>query len=101
MPDKSNENKWDRGIDFKRNVTIMLIVIGLAIIVFVIFVGTLENKRSEPSNENLTGNRMSVHGVGLYPSENGNNTLHLITHQGLFKKNVGDNSSITSGWIQV
>lgn len=87
MPDKSNKNKWDRGIDFKRNVTIMLIVIGLAIIAFIIFVGTLENKRSNPSSENLTGNWMGVHGVGLYPSENGSsndNSLYLATHHGLF-----------------
>ena len=105
MPEKSNKNKnrWDRGIDFKRNIFIMLTVIGLAIIGFIIFEITLENERPNHSGENLTVNWMDVHGVGLYPSDNGNlNSLYLATHHGLFKKDLGDNSSSnTSGWMQV
>jgi len=87
----------------------MLTVIGLAIIGFIIFEITLENKRPNHSGENLTGNWMDVHGVGLYPSENGNNnnnnnSLYLATHHGLFKKDLGYNTTgdgSGGGWVQV
>lgn len=81
MPDKSKKNRWDRGIDFKKNVTVMLIVIGLAIIGFMIFVITLEKRSSNPSSENLIGNGMDVYGLELDPlsenDDNNNNNLLL------------------------
>ena len=87
----------------------MMIVIGLAIIGFIIFEITLESKRPNHSVENLTGNWMDVHGVGIYSAEdasdNNNNSLYLATHHGLYKKDMGDNSSSSSsnasGWVQV
>lgn len=91
MPNKSKKNRWDRGIDFKRNVTIMLIVIGLAIIGFMIFIITLEKRSSNPSSENLIGNGMDVYGLGLDPSSekdginNNNILLNPESHHGLFK----------------
>ncbi len=44
---------------------------------------------------------MDVHGVGFYPSQEGG-SIYLATHNGLFKKEIGNNSSNTIfGWIEV
>lgn len=65
----------------------MLTVFGLAIIGFIIFEITLENKRLDLSGQNLAGNWMDVHGIRLYTSEKSNdNSLYLATHHGLYKK---------------
>lgn len=81
----------------------MLTVFGLAIIGFIIFEITLENKRLDLSGQNLAGNWMDVHGTRLYTSEKSNdNSLYLATHHGLYKKNIGYNSSSsTAGWVEV
>jgi hypothetical protein len=52
-------------------------------------------------SQNLTGNWMDVHGVEIYPSQEGD-SIYLATHNGLFKKDVGNNSSnTTTGWTEV
>lgn len=61
-----------------------------------------ESNNDTSSRQNLTGNWMDVHGVGIYSSQIGDNSnsLYLATHDGLFRKNVGNNTSNTSGWIE-
>jgi hypothetical protein len=62
-----------------------------------------ENSNNISSSQNLTGNWMDVHGVGIYSTDIGDNTnsLYLATHNGLFKKEISNNSSNTSGWVEV
>lgn len=43
---------------------------------------------------------MDVHGVEIYTSQEGD-SIYLATHNGLFKKDVGNNSSNTTGWTEV
>ncbi len=52
-------------------------------------------------SQNLTGNWMDIHGLGIYPSEEGNDddSLYLATHNGLFKKDNGNTS--TFRWVEV
>jgi photosystem II stability/assembly factor-like uncharacterized protein len=67
------------------------------------------NNIETSSSQNLTGNWMDVHGVGISSTAGANdnkNSLYLATHNGLFKKDIGDNSSSSSsanasGWIEV
>ena len=84
----------------------MVIVIGLALTVsvgIIVFMTTSASKNNTSFiSQNLTGNWMDIHGLGVYPSEEGNDDgpLYLATHNGLFKKDKGNNSS-TSGWVEV
>lgn len=84
----------------------MVVIIALALTVSVGIIGfmtTSASKNTNSSIQNLTGNWMDIHGLGINPSEEGNDDgpLYLATHNGLFKKDVGNNSSNTTGWIEV
>ena len=84
---------------------VSIVVVLTASIAIIGFMTTSASDNSNfiSSSQNLTGNWMDVHGVGIYSSEIGdnNNSLYLATHNGLFKKDVGNNSSNNSGWIAV
>jgi len=48
-------------------------------------------------NQNITGNWMDIHGIGMFPTGKDNASLYLATHNGLFKKDKGNLSS----WVEV
>jgi photosystem II stability/assembly factor-like uncharacterized protein len=83
-------------------------VIVVAIAVAVVSIGLIgfltapssENIIDNSLNQNLTGNWMDIHGVGIseFDESNSNYSLYLATHNGLFKKELGSNYS---GWIDV
>ena len=84
-------------------VTIALVsAISIGLIGFMTTSASQNNNINNSSSQNLTGNWMDVHGVGIYPSQDGG-SIYLATHNGLFKKDVGNNSSntTTGGWIGV
>lgn len=113
---KANDyTKNNKKLNKKSNQKSILIVVAIAIAVASIgIIGFMTTSASESNNnngeitsgQNLTGNWMDVHGIGIYSADtdNNNNSLYLATHNGLFKKNIGDNSSSssnTSGWTEV
>ena len=61
---------------------------------------SVSQNSNNSSSQNLTGNWMDVHGVEIYTSQEGD-SIYLATHNGLFKKDVGNNSSNTTGWTEV
>lgn len=84
-----------------------LIVVFIAITVVSIgLIGFMTTPSSEniidnSLTQNLTGNWMDVHGVGISTSdndENSNDSLYLATHNGLFKKDLGNNNS---SWVEI
>jgi len=93
----------------KSKLIVMAIAIAVASIGIIGFMTTSasENNNTNSSSQNLTGNWMDVHGVGIYSTEDtssNNNSLYLATHNGMFKKDIGNNSSSSSngsGWVEV
>ena len=108
---KKNNNANNKKILNKSSQKSKLIVAAIAIAVASIgIIGFMttsasENSNTNSSSQNLTGNWMDVHGVGIYSAEdtsNHKNSLYLATHNGLFKKDISDKSSNnTSGWVEV
>lgn len=106
----NNNKKLNKKSSHKSKLIVVAIAIAVASIGIIGFMTTSasENNNSEiSSSQNLTGNWMDVHGVGIYSAEdtsNNNNSLYLATHNGLFKKDIGVNSSSSSnasGWVEV
>lgn len=90
----------------KSKLIVVAIAIAVASIGIIGFMTTTASLNNISSSQNLTGNWMDVHGVGIYSTEigNDNNSLYLATHNGLFKKDIGNNSSNTTaagGWVEV
>ncbi len=109
---KTNNNTNNKKILNKSSQKSKRIALSVSIVVVltasIAIIGFMTTSASENSNfisssQNLTGNWMDVHGVGIYSSEIGDNSnsLYLATHNGLFKKDVGNNSSNNPGWIEV
>lgn len=110
---KKNNNANNKKILNKSSQKSKLIVVAIAIAVASIgIIGFMttsasENNNTNSSSQNLTGNWMDVHGVGVSSTAETNdnkNSLYLATHNGLFKKDIGANSSSSSnasGWIEV
>ncbi len=110
---KKNNNANNKKILNKSSKKSKFIVVAIAIAVVSIgIIGFMttsasENNNTNSSSQNLTGNWMDVHGVGISSTadtNDNNNSLYLATHNGLFKKDIGDNSpssSNTSGWVEV
>ncbi len=102
-PNNNNNNKKILNKNSQKSkiivVAITIAVVSIGIIGFMTTSAT-ENSNNTSSSQNLTGNWMDVHGVGIYSTEIGdnNNSLYLATHNGLFKKEIGNN---TSGWVEV
>ncbi|MDF0679797.1 MAG: hypothetical protein P0116_02405 [Candidatus Nitrosocosmicus sp.] len=67
------------------------------------FMTTSASQNNDSVSQNLTGNWMDVHGVGIYSSDkaDNNDALYLATHIGLFQKDVSNNTSNSSGWTEV
>jgi hypothetical protein len=87
-------------------VAIAIAVASIGIIGFMTTSASENNNNFNSSSQNLTGNWMDVHGVGISSAETNNNknSLYLATHNGLFKKDIDVNSSSssnTSGWVEV
>jgi len=81
-------------------VAIAIAVVSIGILGFVTAPSS-ENIIDRSLSQNLTGNWMDLHGLGISTSGNGdnsNNSLYLATHNGLFKKDLGNNNS---GWIEI
>jgi len=92
----------------KSKLIVVAIAIAVASIGIISFMTTFasENSNDISSSQNLTGNWMDVHGVGIYSAadtSDNNNSLYLATHNGLFKKDIGNTSSSAniSGWVEV
>ncbi|MGD9673886.1 MAG: hypothetical protein AB7U98_10470 [Candidatus Nitrosocosmicus sp.] len=100
---KSNNNKKILNKNNQKSkiivVVITIAVVSIGIIGFMT-TSVAENSNNISSSQNLTGNWMDVHGVGLYSSDlsDNNTSLYLATHNGLFKKDTGNP---TSGWAEV
>ncbi len=105
----TNNNKKLNKSSQKSKLIVVAMVIVVASIGIIGFMTTsaIENNNTNSSSQNLTGNWMDVHGIGTYSvddASNHNNSLYLATHNGLFKKDIGNNSSSssnTSGWTEV
>lgn len=96
---KGKKNNSDiRDNQLKRNLTVMGIVIGLAVIVFIVLPSTLETESITTTALNVTGDWMDVHGIGIVPFAADNKSLYLATHHGLYKRTVNNNSS---NWMQI
>lgn len=85
----------------------MIVTIALASAISIGLIGFMTTSASQNNNinnsssQNLTGNWMDVHGVEIYPSQD-DGSIYLATHNGLFKKDVSNNSSnTTTGWTEV
>lgn len=85
----------------RRNVFVMIITFTLASIGLVVSIISLDSKSVNPISQNITGNWMDVHGIGMFPVNKNNNdgSLYLATHNGLFKKDKGNNVT-NSGWVE-
>ena len=101
----NNKKKLSNKTSQKSKLIVVAIAIAVASIGIIGFMTTSasenNNNNTNSSSQNLTGNWMDVHGVGVYPAEdtsNNNNSLYLATHNGLFKKDISDNSS---SWVEV
>ena len=109
----NNHTKNNNKLNQKSSQKSKLIVVAIAVAVASIgIIGFMTTSANEPNNtisssQNLTGNWMDAHGIGIYSLQlnDNNNSLYLATHNGLFKKDIGDNSASsfanTSGWVQV
>jgi hypothetical protein len=99
----TNNNKKLNKSSQKSKLIVVAMVIVVASIGIIGFMTTsaIENNNTNSSSQNLTGDWMDVHGIGTYSADdasNHNNSLYLATHNGLFKKDIGNN---TSGWLEV
>ncbi|WP_148686794.1 sialidase family protein [Candidatus Nitrosocosmicus hydrocola] len=106
----NNNKKLNKKSSQKSKFIVVAIAIAVASIGIIGFMTTSasENNNTNSSSQNLTGNWMDVHGIGIYSTadtSDNNNSLYLATHNGLFKKDIGVNSSSsssnTSGWVEV
>ncbi len=102
---ENNHTKNNRKLN-KSSQKSKLIVVFIAIaVVSMGLIGFMTTPSSEniidnSLTQNLTGNWTDVHGVGISTSdndENSNDSLYLATHNGLFKKDLGNNS----GWVEI
>ncbi|MDQ3084347.1 MAG: hypothetical protein M3Q77_05970 [Thermoproteota archaeon] len=96
---KDNKKRLDRNnVKSKRMVWIVVSALVLTIGIGIIgFMSTSVSNNDIPTSQNITGNWMDIHGIGMYPSDNGkDSSLYLATHNGLFIK---DNSS--SAWKEI
>jgi photosystem II stability/assembly factor-like uncharacterized protein len=95
-----DKNLYKNKKNQKRNLYIMISVAILFTIAITTigYLTTSMNQQANTLGQNLTGNWMDIHGLGIVPLDNGNsnNSLYLATHNGLFKK---DNSS-TNSWVE-
>ena len=107
----NNNKKLNKNSSQKSKLVVVAIAIAVASIGIIGFMTTSASENNNNNNneislgQNLTGNWMDIHGVGIYSTEdtsNNNNSLYLATHNGLFKKDIVDNSSSNnaSGWIE-
>ena len=105
----NNKKKLNKKSSQKSKLIVVAIAIAVASIGIIGFMttSTSENNIPNSSSQNLTGNWMDVHGVGVSSTAetiDNKNSLYLATHNGLFKKDIGANSSSSSnasGWIEV
>ncbi|MGD9673210.1 MAG: WD40/YVTN/BNR-like repeat-containing protein [Candidatus Nitrosocosmicus sp.] len=104
----NNNKKLNKKSSQKLKLIVVAIAIAIASIGIISFMTTSasENNGTNSSSQNLTGNWMDVHGVGVSPAADTNdnkNSLYLATHHGLYKKDIGNTSSSnnTSGWVEV
>lgn len=105
----NNKKKLNKKSSQKSKLIVVAIAIAVASIGIIGFMTTSasENNSEISSSQNLTGNWMDVHGVGVSSAtetNNNKNSLYLATHNGLFKKDIGANSSSSSnasGWVEV
>ncbi|MDF0682510.1 MAG: hypothetical protein P0116_16250 [Candidatus Nitrosocosmicus sp.] len=99
---RNNKNTLKiKDIHLRRNVFVMIITFTLASIGLVVSIVSLDSKSVNPISQNITGNWMDVHGIGMFPANKNNNdgSLYLATHNGLFKKDKGNNVT-NSGWVE-
>ena len=90
----NNHTKNNKKLNQKSSQKSKLIVVAIAVAVASIgIIGFMTTSASELNNtisssQNLTGNWMDVHGIGIYSLQlkDNNNSLYLATHNGLFKK---------------
>lgn len=98
---ENNHTKKNRNSQ-KSKVIVVAIAIAVVSIGLIGFMNTPSSEKiiDNSLSQNLTGNWMDVHGVGTssFDDSNNNNSLYLATHNGLFKKDLGNNNS---GWIDI
>lgn len=106
----NNKNKSNQNSQKSKLIAISVIiaVVSIGIIGFMTTYASNNIPNNNSLNQNLIGNWMDVHGIGLLPTDNGvnamnnndisnnNNSLYLATHHGLFKKDVGDSIATSS-----
>ena len=104
----NNKKKLNNKGSQKSKLTVVAIAIAVVSIGIIGFMTTSasENNNTNSSSQNLIGNWMDVHGIGVSSAETNDNknSLYLATHNGLFKKDMGNNSSSSSnasGWVEV
>jgi len=102
----NNRKKLIRNNQKVKRITLVVIIalvsaISIGLIGFMTTSASQNNNINNSLSQNLAGNWMDVHGVGIYPSQEGG-SIYLATHNGLFKKEIGNNSSNTTfSWIEV
>lgn len=104
----NNNKKADKNSQKSKRIVLVVsiavvLTVSIGIIGFMTTSASENNDNDISSSQNLTGNWMDVHGVGIYPTEIGDNfnSLYLATHNGLFKKDIRNNSSDKSVWVEV
>nr|MBA3750593.1 hypothetical protein [Nitrosopumilus sp.] len=95
---KNNKNLNKSAGNSKRTLTIVIIVIVFSIGVGIVGFTSTSANNNNSKNQNITENWMDIHGIGMFPIGEDDGSLYLATHDGLFKKNKGNNSS---GWVGV
>lgn len=94
---KNNKNS-------KRIVLIIVAAVALIVtagtIVGVMTSSTTDNNNISTSSQNIVGDWMDIHGIGIIPTGMNNDSLYVATHNGLFKKTDNNNNN-SSQWIQV
>ncbi|MDQ4074121.1 MAG: hypothetical protein M3162_07440 [Thermoproteota archaeon] len=85
----------------KRNIILLAlagaIAMGFGIGGFMLISATDDDKIKSnigSDGQYLTGNWMDIHGIGVISNDRGNYSLYIATHNGLFKKDEGSQSSI-------
>jgi photosystem II stability/assembly factor-like uncharacterized protein len=102
---RSNNNNNNKSYKNSQKSKLIVVVIAIAVASIGIL-GFVTNPSSEnvidsSLSQNLTGNWLDLHGLGISTLSNGgniNNSLYLATHNGLFKKDLGSNNS---GWLEI
>ena len=104
----NNNDKYNKLQKNYRNLKRIVLII-VAAVALIVTAGTIvgimtssatDNNNISTSSQNILGDWMDIHGIGIISTGMNNDSLYVATHNGLFKK-TDNNDNNSSQWVPV